>query len=226
MKSGTSFAGFVLAVLLALAPVAAFAQRPGAPAQAPSAQQPGSQPGNNPSMQQPMPSHNQTANTQTDTGSDKMMKSPDAKFAMKAAQGGMAEVQLGQLAAQKASNPDVKAFGQQMVDDHTKANDQLKSVAAKENMTLPATLDSKDQALYTKLQNMSGADFDKMYVKSMVKDHQEDVKEFQKEADKGKDPQIKNFAAQTLPVLQQHLSKIQSIQSNMGGGTGASSHGQ
>lgn len=223
MKSNTSVAGIVLAVMVALAPAAAFAQHPGAPAPSPSAQ-PGSQPGNNPTMQQPLPGQN--GNTQTDMGSDKMMKSPDARFAMKAAQGGMAEVQLGQLAGQKASNPEVKAFGQQMVDDHSKANDQLKSVAAKENMTLPSTPDSKDQALYTKLQNASGAEFDKLYVKSMVKDHQEDVKEFQKEADKGKNSQIKNFAAQTLPVLQQHLSKIQSIQSNMGGGTGSSSHGQ
>jgi putative membrane protein len=130
----------------------------------------------------------------------------------------MAEVQLAQLAAQKGSSPDVKAFGQQMVDDHTKANDQLKSVAAQENMTLPTTLDAKDQALMTKLQGMSGADFDKSYVKAMVKDHQQDIKEFQKEANSGKDPQIKNFASQTLPVLQQHLSRIQSIQSNMGGG--------
>jgi len=219
MKINTFFACFVLAGFVALAP--AFAQRPGAPAQTP-----GAQPGNNPSLQQPMPNENQNSNTQADSGSNKMMKSSDARFAMKAAQGGMAEVQLGQLAAQKASNPDVKAFGQRMVDDHSKANDQLKSVAAQENMTLPATLDSKDQGLYTKLQGMSGADFDKMYVKAMVKDHQEDVKEFQREADKGKDPPIKNFASQTLPVLQQHLSQIQSIQSNLAGGAASAAHGQ
>jgi putative membrane protein len=159
--------------------------------------------------------------TQMDKGSSKMMKSPDARFAMKAAQGGMAEVQLGQLAAQQASNADVKAFGQHMVDDHSKANDQLKSVAQGENMTLPTTLDAKDQALMSKLQGLSGADFDKTYVKAMVKDHQEDIKEFQKEADSGKDPQIKNFASQTLPILQEHLSKIQSIQSSMAGGGSA-----
>ncbi|HTU44034.1 MAG TPA: DUF4142 domain-containing protein [Bryobacteraceae bacterium] len=223
MKSRGSLAGFALAVVMALTPAVAFAQHPGAPAPSPSTQ-PGMQPGNNPNMQQPMPGQNE--NIQSDTGSNKMMKSSDTRFAMKAAQGGVAEVQLGQLAAQKASNPEVKAFGQQMVEDHGKADDQLKSVAAHENMTLPTTPDSKDQALYNKLQNLSGADFDKLYVKSMVKDHQEDVKEFQKEADKGKDPQIKNFAAQTLPVLQQHLSKIQSIESNMGSGGGSSSHGQ
>jgi|SRR5579875_3759612 len=219
MKVSTILACSVLAAGAALAP--AFAQHTGSAPQ----QTPGAQPmqTNNPnsSMQ---PGQNQ--NTQTDSGSNTMMKSADAKFAMKAAQGGMAEVQMGQLAAQKASSPDVKAFGQQMVDDHTKANDQLKSVAQQENMTLPTTLDAKDQALYTKLQGMSGADFDKAYVKAMVKDHQEDIKEFQKESDKGKDPQIKNFASQTLPVLQQHLSKIQSIASNMGSGGGSSAKGQ
>ncbi len=215
------FASLALAVLVTVAPATAFAQRPGAQSQTPSAQ-----PGNNPSMQQPMPNQTPSSGTQTDAGSNTMMKSSDAKFAMKAAQGGMAEVQLGQLAAQKATNPDVKAFGQQMVDDHSKANDHLKAVASQENMTLPTTLDAKDQALYTKLQGLSGADFDKLYVKSMVKDHQEDVKQFQKEADKGKDPQIKNFASETLPVLQQHLSKIQSIASNMGGGSGSAAHGQ
>jgi putative membrane protein len=211
-----------LAAGLMLAPAALFAQRSPAPTQGPAAGSPNSP--NNP-MNQPM-SQTQTSSPQTDSGSNKMLKSPDARFAMKAAQGGMAEVQLGQLAAQKASNPDVKAFGQQMVDDHGKANDQLKSVASQENMTLPSTLDTKDQALLTKLQGLSGADFDRAYVKAMVKDHQEDVKEFQREADKGKDPQIKNFASQTLPVLQQHLSKIQSIESNLGAGGGSTAHGQ
>lgn len=215
-----------ISAALALMPSAMFAQRPGgAPAQGTMPGSPNA-PGNNPSMQQQMPTQNPS--TQTDTGSDKMMKSADAKFAAKAAQGGMAEVQLGQLAAQKASNADVKAFGQQMVDDHTKANDQLKSVATKENMTLPSTLDSKDQALMTKLQGLSGADFDKTYMKAMVKDHKEDVKEFQKEADKGKDPQIKNFASQTLPTLQQHLTKAESVAGTVNGAAagGSSSKGQ
>jgi putative membrane protein len=220
MKMSTFSAAAALAACMLISPAAIQAQRPGGAQTTPS-QAPGSQPGgmNNPTMQQQQQQQmGANQGTQTDSGSNKMMKSSDARFAMKAAQGGMAEVQLGQLAAQKASNPDVKAFGQQMVDDHTKANDQLKSVAGQENMSLPTTLDAKDQALMTKLQNASGSDFDRMYVKAMVKDHQEDVKEFQKEADKGKDQNIKNFASQTLPVLQQHLSKIQGIQAGMGGG--------
>src|SRR4051794_5483653 len=105
-----------------------------------------------------------------DTGAKKMMKSADTGFALKAAQGGLAEVKMGQLAQEKASNPDVKAFGQQMVDDHTKANDELKTLAQGQSMNLPADVDAKHQAKYDKLSKLSGADFDKAYVKDMVMD--------------------------------------------------------
>lgn len=161
----------------------------------------------------------QDSSQHMDQGASKMMKSADTHFAMKAAQGGMAEVKLGQLAAQKAGNADVKAFGQKMVDDHTKANDQLKSVAQEEGITLPADVNGKQQALYDRLSKLSGADFDKQYVKAMVSDHQEDVKDFQKEANSGKDEKIKSFASQTLPVLQQHLDMIKGIQSKVGSGS-------
>lgn len=161
-----------------------------------------------------------TDNQHMDTGTKKMMKSADSTFAMKAAQGGMAEVKLGQMAADKATNPDVKAFGQQMVDDHSKANDQLKGVAQSENMTLPTDVNAKQQAMYDKLSKLSGPAFDKAYVHDMVKDHEEDVKEFQKEANSGADPKIKDFANTTLPVLQGHLSKIKGIESNMGSSKG------
>jgi putative membrane protein len=147
-----------------------------------------------------------------DHGARKIMKSPDAAFAIKAAQGGLAEVKLGQLAAEKASSPDVKAFGQQMIDDHTKANDQLKAVAESEGMTLPIDVNGKQQAMYDRLSKLSGAQFDSAYVKDMVMDHQEDVKEFAKEAQSGTDEKIKSFASQTLPVIQGHLDKIKSIQ--------------
>ncbi len=160
-----------------------------------------------------------TAGQHMDNGAKKMVKSADTTFAMKAAQGGMAEVKLGKLAADKASNPDVKAFGQQMVDDHSKANDDLKSVAANESMTLPSDVNAKQQAMYDRLSKLSGDAFDRAYVKDMVMDHQEDVKEFQKEANSGKDDQIKGFASRTLPVIQGHLDKIKGIQSNMSGGS-------
>ncbi len=145
------------------------------------------------------------------------MTSADMMFATNAAQGGMAEVKLGQLATEKASSQDVKTFGQRMVDDHSKANDQLKSIASAENMTLPTDIGAKNQALYDKLSGMSGAAFDKAYMKAMVKDHETDVKEFQKEANSGKDPQLKQFASQTLPTLQEHLSMAKSTNSKVAG---------
>lgn len=154
-----------------------------------------------------------------DTSTRKMMSSTDTMFAIAAAQGGVAEVRLGELALSKAGSHLVKAFGQRMVDDHSKANDRLKDLAQKQNMTLPATMSSKDQALYEKLQKLSGADFDKLYMKSMVKDHEQDTKEFKKEARNGKDPELKNFAAQTLPVLESHLSDARSTVSQLGSGS-------
>ena len=137
------------------------------------------------------------------------LSSADKMFVNKAAQGGMAEVELGQLATQKAQSDQVKQFGQKMVDDHTKANDKLKEVASQENITLPTGLDAKDQATKDRLSKLSGAQFDKAYMQDMVEDHKKDVAEFQKEANNGKDPAVKNFAQQTLPVLQQHLQLAQ-----------------
>ncbi len=154
-----------------------------------------------------------------DTGANQMLNSPDKAFAITAAQGGMAEIKMGKLAVEKAGAPDVKAFGQQMVDDHTKANDQLASVAKQENMTLPSGMTAKDEAIYSRLEKLSGAAFDKAYVSDMLKDHEADVKEFRKEAHAGKDSNIKNFAEQTLPVLQEHLENIKSIHLKMGGGS-------
>ena len=156
-----------------------------------------------------------TSALKMDQGSSKMLKSADTAFAMKAAQGGVAEVQMGKLAAEKATSPDVKAFGQQMVDDHTKANEDLKSVAEKKRMTLPNNINAHQESAYSKLHRLSGESFDRAYVTHMVKDHEDDVKEFKKEANDGKDEDIKGFASRTLPVLQGHLEKIKSIQSNM-----------
>jgi len=138
-------------------------------------------------------------------------KTDDKKFVKEAAIGGLAEVELGKLAAQKASSEDVKQFGQKMVDDHGKANDQLKEIATKSSIDVPAALDSKHQAKIDKLSKLSGADFDKAYIKDQLKDHQKDVAAFQSEAQGGSDPNVKQFAAATLPTLQEHLSMIKDI---------------
>jgi putative membrane protein len=139
------------------------------------------------------------------------MSTADEHFVKKAAQGGMAEVELGELAQQKAASPEVKRFAQRMVTDHTKANDELKQVASEKNITLPQSLDAKDEATKKKLSALSGEQFDRAYMNDMVNDHTKDVSEFKQESTSAKDPAIKNFAASTLPTLEDHLKEARQI---------------
>jgi putative membrane protein len=141
---------------------------------------------------------------------------PDMSFAQKAAQGGMAEVKLGQMAASKGQNPKVKEFGQKMVDDHSKANNELSSIAQRKNLTLPADVSAKDKATMDRLSGLSGDAFDKAYMSDMVKDHQTDIAEFQREANSGKDDDLKAFASKTLPTLQEHLKLAKAAASAVG----------
>ncbi len=123
---------------------------------------------------------------------------------------------MGKLAAVKASDPDVRAFAKQMVDDNTKASDQLQVAAQQENMTLPDVLSVKDQATYDRLVKLSGSAFDKTYVEKMLKDHEVELKEFRREASSGKDLNLRNFASQMFLTVQDHLEKIKAIQSRVG----------
>ena len=148
-----------------------------------------------------------------------MVKGADQKFVMEASQGGMTEVKLGKLAQDKASSADVKQFGQRMVDDHTKAGDQLKSIASTKGITVPSDIGAKNQSMYDQLSKLSGAQFDAAYMKHMTADHKKDVAEFQKEANSGKDADIKGFASQTLPTLQEHLKMAQDVSAKVSGGS-------
>jgi putative membrane protein len=145
------------------------------------------------------------------------MPSGDRKFVMEALKGGMAEVELGKLASERASNDAVKQFGKRMADDHGKAGEELKKLAQDKGLTPPTELDGKHARLRDKLAKLSGADFDRAYVNEMVKDHKKDVKEFQREAEKAKDPDVKSFASKTLPTLQDHLKQIEDIQTQVKG---------
>ncbi len=135
----------------------------------------------------------------------------DKKFVNDAAEGGMMEVQLGKMAAEKGGSEGVKQFGQRMVDDHSKANDQLKEVASKNNMELPTSLTGKHQAMVDKMSKLSGTAFDKAYMKGMVKDHEEDIHAFENEAQNGNNPDVKQFATSTLPVLKEHLQMAKDL---------------
>lgn len=153
-----------------------------------------------------------TAERMTNSGS------PDQTFMNKAAQGGMAEVKLGSLAKDHAKSQSVKDFGQRMVDDHTKANEELKSLAAKKNVTLPTDVDAKDQAIYDRLAKLNGAAFDKAYMRDMVTDHRKDVSEFRHEAASGKDPDVKAWAGKTVTTLEDHLKAAQECEQKVRSG--------
>lgn len=141
---------------------------------------------------------------------------PDLDFYRTAAEGGLAEVEMGNMAEQQAHSQSVKDFGALMVKDHSAANEKLKALAESKNITLPANTSVEEMAAKAKLKALSGTAFDKSYIKGMIKDHQEDIAEFKKEATSGRDPEARAFASATLPILEAHLKKIQSIAAESG----------
>src|SRR5689334_3273382 len=153
------------------------------------------------------------------------LNSHDRDFIMDAAMGGMMEVELGRVAAQQGTSDAVKQFGQRMVDDHSKANEELMTLAASKGITLPTTLDDKHREQVTKLSAMTGAEFDRAYSKGMLSDHNKDVSEFEKESTKGTDPDLKAFAANTLPTLQQHQQMARALPGNESSGNSNSNSG-
>jgi putative membrane protein len=138
-----------------------------------------------------------------------------------AAEGGMAEVQFAQLAAQNASSDAVKDYAQRMIDQHTQVNNQLMALASQKGVTLPTTIGSKYQSTYNQLSKLSGTKFDQAYMKTAgIKAHTQQAALFQREAQKGQDPDVKAFATQVLPAVQDHLQMAKSIVS--GNTTGSS----
>jgi putative membrane protein len=153
-------------------------------------------------------------NTNTTVNAAPLSKE-DSSFVMEAAIGGLMEVQAGQLAEQNAQNQRVKDFGNMMVTDHSKANDELKSYASGHGITLPTELPADKQKHIDAMKNMKGAAFDKHYIAMMVEDHKEDVGKFKKQSTSANDAQLKTWAGNTLPVLQKHLDSVQAIKKGM-----------
>lgn len=152
------------------------------------------------------------AKDQNEAKFDDTKKEDDTKFAVEAADGGMLEVQLAQLAIANASSKQVKDFAQSMVKEHSKANEELKSLATQKNITLPGTLSEDSKKKYDELAEKRGEDFDEAYCDFMVKDHKDDIDKFKKEADDGNDADIKSWASEKLPTLQHHLSMAESME--------------
>ncbi len=139
----------------------------------------------------------------TPAGGSSSVSAKDKVFMKKAAKGGMMEVAMGKLAEEKGQNDDVKSFGKRMVADHSKANDELKKIAAQKNAKLP-----------TKEPTVSWTS-DKAYMDAMVKDHEKDLAEFQEEAKSGSDPDVKKFADDTAKMVQEHLDLAKQTQSKL-----------
>ncbi|HXA52275.1 MAG TPA: DUF4142 domain-containing protein [Candidatus Acidoferrum sp.] len=146
-----------------------------------------------------------TAIAQTDQANRMKLSADDSAFLTKALQGGMAEVELGNLAQQNGSSDVVKQFGKQMVEDHTMINGELQTQATSKGVPVPSALDAKSQATKDRLSKLTGADFDRAYMQEMVTDHQQDIAEFRRESARATDPDVKALAAKTLPTLENHL---------------------
>ena len=153
-----------------------------------------------------------SATAKTGTSTAASLTDQDKKFADDAAQGGMMEVMLGEVAATNASNAAVKSLGAMMVKDHSKANDELKSWASTVGYTLPTSMNAEQQKMYDDLKAKKGADFDKAYADAMVKDHKKDIAAFKKEASDGGEASLKSFAGKTVPTLEHHLMESEKTQ--------------
>jgi putative membrane protein len=139
----------------------------------------------------------------------------DREFVNKAATGGLAEVELGRLAMQRAARPAVRSFGERMATDHGRGNAELAALARSKGLTVPITLEPGQQAMRDRLGSLSGADFDRAYMSEMIRDHTEDVALFEREADIAADPDIKAWAARSLPMLREHLALARQINSEV-----------
>ena len=145
----------------------------------------------------------------------------DREFMTEAASGGRLEVELGNLATQRAASDAVRQFGQRMVTDHGKASMELAALATRKGIQLPQSLMATHAAVRDRLATLSGSEFDRAYMQEMVRDHNEDVAAFQREAQSGTDPDVRAWAAQTLPTLQQHLAMAQSVNTQVAGAPGS-----
>src|SRR5262245_41917780 len=157
----------------------------------------------------------QSGSAQRSTTTGAQLAGSDQAFLKEAAGGSLMEVELGKLATEKASSADVKQFGQRMVDDHGKANQQLSTLAQQKNVQIPTELTGKAKGDYDRLSKLSGEQFDRAYMQMMVRDHRKDVGDFRKQSTSAKDPDVKSFASQTLPTLEDHLKMAEQTQSSL-----------
>jgi putative membrane protein len=149
---------------------------------------------------------------------DSTLSSDDSDFVKNAAKGNITEIDLGHLAVQKATNPEVKAFANRMIRDHSKANEELTTLATSKGLDVSKSAPLSEDISSMRLKMLSGKSFDEAYIKLMIDDHKEDVAAFQKESESAQDIDVKRFASKILPILQGHLAKIVQIQTDFNAG--------
>jgi putative membrane protein len=159
-----------------------------------------------------MSSSQSKTSTSTEGTTTKTKAAGERTFLREAGYADLAEVQLGQLAKQKASSPEVKQFAERMVNDHTKNYDQLKQVAQQEGVALPDKLSPRDEASKARLEKLSGKEFDHAYMQDMVRDHTTDVAKFKDESKENVSPAVKNYVDQTLPTIESHLKDARTVE--------------
>src|SRR5215470_82574 len=153
------------------------------------------------------------------TGSPVALTAPEKEFMANAARGGMLEVQLGNLASQKASSNDVKQFGERMSTDHGQLGQKLQQLASNLNVTLPQDLKPEQQAIVSRLEKLAGKAFDHEYMREMVSDHVKDISEFERVASQATNTDIKQFITEALPTLREHLKLAREIYAKLGAKT-------
>jgi putative membrane protein len=163
----------------------------------------------------------QADDTNTNRG---QLSASDYRFACNAATGGMMEINLGKLAQQKSSDPAVQQFGERMVQDHTKAADQLQQIVSSKNATLPSEMTASERKEMDKFNNLSGEEFDKAYAKMMIKGHKSMLRMFEHESKHADDADIKNFAVNTTPTVQEHLTMAESLKKDVKSGNNTSTN--
>ncbi|MGI9086200.1 MAG: DUF4142 domain-containing protein [Chthoniobacterales bacterium] len=146
---------------------------------------------------------------------DRVVSGGDLAFMNDAAPGGLAEVELGRLAAERATSPQVKQFAQQMIEDHSMAGKKLEQLAQLKKVELPPGILPQAKQTKEKLSKLSGENFDREYVQAMVQAHEKDVAGFEAVSKNATDADVKAFAAATLPTLQHHLEMIRALAQSM-----------
>jgi putative membrane protein len=139
----------------------------------------------------------------------------DREFVQKAATGGLAEVELGRIAQQRATRASVRSFAERMVTDHGRGNAELAALASSKALSMPTALDPSQAAMRDRLSTLSGPDFDRTYMSEMVRDHTEDLALFERAAEVATDPEIKAWAARSLPMLRDHLALARQVNSEV-----------